>query len=354
MSLIIKNTRSIEFFNSMNIDHEVFIEKCIDLFKYSLGDTKPENLVESMKNEYKNSIQQIQNMILKELNDTQTVNKLIDQTIYKNLNVFAGDINTNFTKEINGLSNNIQDTNKAIHSITDVFLSKNASIKGATSENILETQLSCMFPNYDIERTTNDTASGDFILRTNDKPDILLENKNYKKNVHKTEVEKFLRDVQEMNISGILVSQSAGISGKNDFSIDFVNNNRNSVLYSHNCNYDTFKIKLALDIIYSLDTFISKTDGLIDKNNVILNKVTFMKIKKEYEKYLKNKYDTINTFENGLKQLKKLELPSVESLLEKEKSLISCDVQCNECDKTFPSLASLSAHQRYHKKKTTI
>ena len=51
MSLIIKNTRSIEFFNSMNIDHEVFIEKCIDLFKYSLGDTKPENLVESMKNE---------------------------------------------------------------------------------------------------------------------------------------------------------------------------------------------------------------------------------------------------------------------------------------------------------------
>ena len=353
MSLVIKNTRSIEFFNFMNIDHEIFIEKCIDLFKYSLGDTKPENLVESMKNEYKNSIQQIQNMILKELNNNQAINQTIDQTIYKNLNVFAGNINTNFTKEINGLSNNIQDTNKAIHSITDVFLSKNASVKGATSENILETQLSCMFPNYDIERTTSDTASGDFILRTIDKPDILLENKNYKKNVHKTEVEKFLRDVQEMNISGILVSQSAGISGKNDFSIDFVNNNRNIVVYIHNCNYDTFKIKLALDIIYSLDTFISKTDGLIDKNNVILNKVTFMKIKKEYEKYLKNKCETITTFENGLKQLKKLELPSVESLLEKETSLISCDVQCNECDKTFPSLASLSAHQRYHKKKTT-
>jgi hypothetical protein len=53
------------------------------------------------------------------------------------------------------------------------------------------------------------------------KEPILFEVKDFKVNVPITDIDKFIRDVNETNISGIMLSISSGISNKKNFQIVF-------------------------------------------------------------------------------------------------------------------------------------
>ena len=70
-------------------------------------------------------------------------------------------------------------------------------------------------------------------------------------NVPLIEIDKFIRDVNEHNISGIMLSISSGIANKKNFQIDITKNN-NICIYIHNMNYDVEKLRLAIDIIDNL------------------------------------------------------------------------------------------------------
>lgn len=63
------------------------------------------------------------------------------------------------------------------------------------------------------------------MVKRNNKPIILLENKSYQNPVSKEEVVKFLRDIEYQNYCGIMLSQTSNISTKENFQIDIVNNN---------------------------------------------------------------------------------------------------------------------------------
>ena len=103
---------------------------------------------------------------------------------------------------------------------------KNSSFKGQFGENQLETVLNQMFPSAEVLNTTGIKASCDFRINRNNLSSILIETKNYDRNVTLDEVKKFIRDIDEQKCHGIMLSQSLdkSISGKKTFQIDFHKN----------------------------------------------------------------------------------------------------------------------------------
>ena len=94
----------------------------------------------------------------------------------------------------------------------------------------------------EIINSSNKTGQGDLILKRPNKVPILFETKNYAINV-----KKFIRDIDNTNYNGIMLSQTSGIIGKDNFQIDIHNNN--ILVYIHKADYDISKIKLAVNII---------------------------------------------------------------------------------------------------------
>ena len=86
------------------------------------------------------------------------------------------------------------------------FLGKykhNSSHKGRFGEQQLGALLTGLYPSAEVQATGTSKATGDFVLRRNEKAPILFENKDYDDNVPKEEVAKFIRDVDVQGMSGI-------------------------------------------------------------------------------------------------------------------------------------------------------
>lgn len=125
---------------------------------------------------------------------------------------------------------------------TMIGRTQNSTIKGKDSEEELFTALNQLFPTAVIEDTHNIPGRGDFILRFNDIV-MMVETKNYTRNVQKSEVDKFYRDMENQANSdiqcGILLSMNCGICAYEDFALEvrcgkpmmFLHNVRNNMTH---------------------------------------------------------------------------------------------------------------------------
>jgi hypothetical protein len=114
-------------------------------------------------------------------------------------------------------------TNERLYTEMSEFLHKykaSSQFKGQYYEHMLETILTEMYPTAHVENTTSQTACGDFMIHRDGFPDVLIENKNYERNVDPEEIKKFLRDVMNKDCSGIMMSQLSGIVSKPNFFIE--------------------------------------------------------------------------------------------------------------------------------------
>ena len=253
------------------------------------------------------------------------------------------------SSEFNNIKVSVDETNVSVNNISNIFLHKNSSTKGKISENVLETLLCKKFPNKIIERVSKETASGDIIIKTENRPDIMIENKDYSLNVPKNEIDKFIRDTTDKNMCGILISQQSGISTKHNFEIEIVENR--ILLYIFECQYNMETIETALSIIYSLYSFISVNTNS-DKNNI--DEITFENIQKEYMEFIKNRNEIINSLNLSIKNLRKMDLQNIKTIIDKNNNklpITSDSFPCSECDRVFASVQSLSAHKKVHVRK---
>jgi hypothetical protein len=198
-------------------------------------------------------------------------------------------------------------------------------------------------------------ASGDFIMKRNEKPTILFENKEYEHNVNKDEVIKFIRDIDVQNMNGVFLSQYSGISFKDNFQIDV--HKGNVLVYIHNTEYSPEKIKIAVDIIDSLSVKIQELN--IDEHNNI-SKEMLDDINEEYQNFINQRELLITVLKDFQKkmtsQIESLKLPALEKYLEpKYANVRQKGITCNICNVfSASSKQSLSAHQRGCKKKNNI
>ena len=206
-----------------------------------------------------------------------------------------------------------------------------------------------------------DSSSQEFVIHTTmirqaagvDRLIILTTKKilivDYKRNVNSEEVDKFLRDLDFNNSSGIILSQQSGICNKKDWFIEIKNSN--VIVYVHNVNYDSKKIQMAVDIIDHLAFSLSMThNDSID--SVVISPELLTMLNFEYSNFCSSRDSIIQLSKNFQKdlmnQLKKLEIPSLISFLAR-KSLEPI-IKCKFCDFTTTKKNSLNAHMSKHKK----
>ena len=193
------------------------------------------------------------------------------------------------------------------------------------------------------------------MLTRKNKPTILIENKNWNKNVIQDEVKKFIRDVETQNCSGLFLSQNFGIANKENFEINI--NNGNVLLYVHEVNNDAEKIKIAIDII---DNFKLKLDEIIVSNGDCYNidKEILDEINKEYQLFATQKLLQIKTVKDFsskmIKQLEELQLPSLEHFLSTKYAFSSSKYVCEYCEYVAKNQSAMSAHKRGCKAKNNV
>lgn len=277
--------------------------------------------------EHLENFQEKTKIIMYENKNTDTINNQVD--IIKNL------IIEDISKQ-NELQGNLK---KLLENMG------NSSAKGRISENTVYNILLEIYPTADIEYVGTESGKGDIIFKRHNKPIIMIENKDYSRNVNNVEIDKFKRDAENLKSSAILLSQRHGIVDKENFQIDIVNNN--VYIYIHNVNYSAEKIKIAIDIIDHI-----KKEMVITEKNINMDTNTLNSINDDYNLFIKNKIMLLNNIEvfnkNINKSINEIQLPNI------AKYLANCgcirdsfkEWNCKFCDRTFNSEKGLKNHNR--------
>jgi hypothetical protein len=367
--------------NNTNEKIEQIIEKnnliLQDKTKLFLTELIPKNQ-ETLFKDIQSIIQNLQQSIS---NDTTTLIKsgitkdILDNfiaTIEGRFNTMIGNsqntVNTIISSCENRIQNKINDTDTKILEIKDLtntnngfsqqlqtnisdLLKKmeNVSTKGRISENLLYNIILGLFPSANIEYVGGTKETGDIILHRKNKPSILLENKDYSKNVNQEEINKFYRDIDTQKICGIMLSQKTGIVYKENFEIE-IRNNQNIVLFIHNVEYNADKIRVAIEIIDYLKN--TMTEYIKDENeNITIDKPILDEINNEFRDFAVNKLNHLKTIKDFhqrlLTETETLKLPSLEGFLSKkyENSLTDNSI-CKYCNYYAKNPRALSAHLR--------
>jgi len=237
------------------------------------------------------------------------------------------------------------------------FLNKyksSSQFKGQCSENMVETILNKMYPTAEVINTTAMKASGDFILKRTDKPDIMIENKNYEANINIDETKKFIRDANEVKTHAIMMSQFSGIVSKPNGFIEI--NDGNVLIYLHNVDYSQDKIKMAIDIIDNLSVKLDEISNLEENTGHSISKECLERINDEYQKFQFQKETLTNTIKDMnkkmLSQVDEFKLPNLSMYLnDKFASIQNQQHICEFCNAPFQTKRSLASHKKMHKTK---
>ena len=302
-----------------------------------------------------------------ELDEKFTKTLVSSQTIMNNLitssenriDTRISDVRTTTEKKISELkdisTSNNSNQNQLQNTITDLLKKmENSSSKGKISENLLYNIVKPLYPSAEINSVGTTKETGDIMIYRKDKPTILLENKNYDKNVTSDEVKKFIRDIETQNCCGVMLAQHSGIANKENYQIELYK--KNVVVYLHNVEYDSDKIKVAIDIIDHFKSQLTNIESGTD--TLMIEKHILDDINTEYQNFINQKMTHIKTIKEYnqklLLQVEEISIPSLEQYLYKNYSISAstCQDICEFCSRSFKSQRALSAHYRGCNKKT--
>ena len=305
-------------------------------------------------------IHSIEDKFSKSLSNSQSVLNTIIASTEQRITSKISDTNNENNKKIDEIKN-ISVTNSMaqtqLHGNVGELLKKmeNSSAKGRVSENILNHILQDLYPIAEVEFVGNTKESGDIMLVRKNKPSILFENKNYDANIGKSEIEKFIRDIEIQDCNGIMLSQKSLITNRNNYEIDIHNNK--IIIFLHNVEYNSDKIRVAVDILDHLQETLSAINEMNDNDKIIIEKSIMDEINKELCEFSINKLNHIKTIKDYntklLNQVDNLKFPNLENILSKSysNSLSSKEEVCKQCGYIAKNQKALTAHNRACSKK---
>jgi hypothetical protein len=254
------------------------------------------------------------------------------------------------TNVLSAVSENKQEDQK-LHTKIDEMLVKlhKNNEKGKISENIMEFNLQDIYPTAEIKNVSNTPHAGDLWIIRKDKPSILVENKNHDFKVYTEDVQKFIDDINTHDMCGIMISQKTKIVHRENYEIEI--HNGNVAVYIHECNYDPYKIKIAVQIIDAFKEKIEKQKSKNGENSFSIEIETLQKINKEFQLFNNKKNQHIaeikNMYETLTKSAEDMEMNSLDELLESQGLLTNVKkFICGKCPRTFKTQKGLDTHQR--------
>lgn len=344
-----------------NMKHDYLNEyKTILCANNSTNNDKIESIIQSNSNSLIDKTSLLFHDILPKHNNYDKFFKDFDNKYNQMLQPIFSLINSTEDRIKNEITcvKNSQIPEPLLHELTEFFNKfRNSSYKGQLGEMQLENVLNQLYPSAEILNTSSLRASCDFKIIRIDKECILIETKDYDRNVSIDEVKKFIRDVELQKQHGIFLSQHSGITSKQNFHMDI--HGKNIVIYIHNVKYDPIIIRLAIDII---DNLCEKMAILNNENedDYCISEETFKLIYKEYNEFVQKKINFIESFKESNKRLlnllddikfpclSKILTQNFGTILNNENQLILCNI-CNKFQAT--NNKSLAAHQRGCKRK---
>ena len=209
-----------------------------------------------------------------------------------------------------------------------------------------------IFPTDEIIKCSGETATCDYkIHRHNEnKPTILIENKDYSRSVTTDEVVKFERDLSIQHYHGIFISQSSSITFKYQFQIDIKCGLIH--VYIPNAHYNVEKIKVGVDIIDALSDKLINIETNKQDNSIHIDMSEIEDIMREYSDFNLQKHTIIDSIKLNnkllLENIDKLQFSVIHKLLIKHKLIDPNEnLTCKYCNTfTGKNKTGLNAHIR--------
>ena len=348
MNKTLTNSTVLEILDNMKTMNAKF-ERSQELNQFNLSNYMNE-LKRSMNEEMKtlmsiNMMEKVEPVLREKLKDQQSaiVNSTLDKitTLFDNKFLNINEISKS-NKEI------LSSQNDKLNNLLNRF--ENSSAKGKMSENLVLNTLKDMYPNAEIYSVGQTKETCDIMLVRNNKPKILVENKDWRRPVIQEEVKKFLRDIDTQKCCGLFLSQNTTITSKDNFEINV--HDGNVLVYVHCANNDPEKIKIALDIIdaFSNTLKLLEEESCSDQDMNTISKEVSDHINAEYKNFLSKKNKTIKMakefIQTLVKQIEEFTIPSLETYLASKYSLSSSKFVCEFCGFVGKSQQSKSAHMR--------
>lgn len=207
------------------------------------------------------------------------------------------------------------------------------------------------FGSADISSKLLGMDSSTTIMKRLHKPAILVQNYELDTNVSADDMSSFMNIISDENACGILVSQYSGISNKNDFQIEFHNNN--VIIFVHNAEYSNYKIEAAVNIIDHLYFKLHQFNKTGVNDDFTVPKDVLEMINNEYLMFITQKTAVIDVLKESQKkvmaQIDEIKFPSLDKYLSTKYSspIIKTGLKCDICKcYSANNLKALAAHKR--------
>ena len=292
-SLKAENKRLKESIKKNKIEKGIEIERIVEKNKEE-SEVYYKNLKTRLETKYKNEIDSLESKIedLRQKNQTIFKETVVDYTL--KIEELIDKNEEKIEKIRDGYEKRLEKEREIREE--SIKRKSNSTIKGQDGENFLYFELNSRFPSAEVIDTHKETGRGDFIMKENGLS-ILVEAKNYKKNVTKPEIIKFYRDIDNNKDidCGLFLSLESGVCAKKDFSVEI--RDKKPIIFLHNISKNMKHIEIAvsyLKMILSSEIDLSNKE-IIDriKNDIPMIKKNWNKMKQKVKKFEQDMMDCI-------------------------------------------------------------
>jgi hypothetical protein len=315
---------------------------------YSGVDLSNKNLMdlfnEKIQNFNTNCISEIDQKIISNIstlnsNIITNSNRVLD-TLSSNSDKVISTLSTNSDRVLDTIQNHsqINQISEKLNALHNTF-TNNSSKKGEYAENILVTNLIQSFPDSEVLNMSSVPHSGDIQIKKDSKPDILIDSKNFQTNVPKVDLEKFFDDCKLNNSCGILCSAFSGICNKKHMEIDIIEGR--VYVYISNHNFDSELFKLAVRVIYGINSIIKerKTD------DITLQTQLFERLKVEFMYFNQTLQTHLDAIKSSVASISQLGMTQLDQFF--KRSNFDSDLKpfsCPHCGTGCSSTKTLNKH----------
>lgn len=240
----------------------------------------------------------------------QTIHETVDSKYEKRTKERIDDINRRSDERVSELQKSLDASRESYEAL--LCRTNNSTFKGQDGESFIDKQLNLMYPKAEVTDTSQEPGRGDFIFKEDDFV-CMVENKNYSKNVQKSEIDKFYRDLERESNNDIqcavFVSMNTGICNRDDFAFEV--RNGKPVIFIHKLRDNVHSLKMAINFFKNIlslkDIDLSDKDVICGFKNVSTNvKRNFNKQKSILDKFHSEAVDGLAKIEGQMADLYKL------------------------------------------------